>query len=119
MVIITGQSNCMFMLFSFLLKGWIRRQCLNHYLIEQGLALVSLESDMGDYWRNSSVIERLVKAEVRAEKKRRGVWQRPTFRDKIRSYPEHLKNKLHLSALTRWMTKIKDIGSNVVKKLKR
>ena len=67
---------------------------VNEEVIRLGLATVSHIDGLEGNREVTKLMTRLVKAEVKAEKKGVGIWSRPSLMERIRSYPTDTKNKI-------------------------
>ncbi|EDO34819.1 predicted protein [Nematostella vectensis] len=69
-------------------KGMCGKYCVNEELVRQGLAVTARCKELENHKLYQGLFTRLLKAEVRAEKTGKGVWEKP-------SYTKHAKQTIY------------------------
>ena len=83
-----------------LLQGWFQCKCVNEELIRQGVAVTVHVATLAHSLPYHELQRRLLKAELRAEKKGVGIWVKPALLERLQnmiSFPAY-KMKQVISA---------------------
>ena len=67
---------------------------INHELVNQGLASVSHVPSLPVNRDSDRLTRHLVAAEIKAEKKGRGIWERPTLSERLRTLPRQISDNV-------------------------
>eukprot|EP00794_Sanderia_malayensis_P015022 gene15022-16572_t len=79
----------------YLKKGLLSRSmCLNEHLIEKGLAVVKPDHNIPRSRFHNHFVQKLLTAEVTAERKGHGLWKRPSLTERFQIWKQSLRNKL-------------------------
>lgn len=85
-------------------QGRFSSFCLNEEILRQGLGKVvrieGLAHESRIYWK---LHKRLLQAELKAEKKNKGIWRKETFTEKLRELISNNKYMHKLKAFATWL----------------
>ena len=79
--------------------------CLNEEMVRQGVAVACHVSALADNTMYNNLLRRLLKAEVKAEKKGSGIWVKPSLSEKLGVLMSSQGNKVKLSPVKKLFSK--------------